>query len=626
MTKTLKNRIRLITFFSLTISTLSCSSNSTPSISDESVSEIAWKACDGKDAPKSPFECGSVLVPLDYSNPDGEKISIALIRIPAMREAAYAGVILFNPGGPGGSGFDSMVSYGQDLAKNLDTSSFDLISFDPRGVDRSGGLRCYTDEELDKFLYLDSTPDTDLEQALFDESEKDDSTCEEKLGPSIKFYSTENIARDMDVIRAGLRVEKISYLGISYGTYLGGVYATLFPDRVESMVLDAPFDPQGDSLEQSYLTQATGFERAFANWVDWCEKETECKFRSADVAKKWDELYARLDKKSALAKSGREVNHEVMMDATKYTLYSEFLWPILADALQQAEEGKPDSLLDLADSDNNRQEDGTYLTSVDSFYLIHCASGFEKPLPDNPSEIVKKLKQVAPWYSRGFEISDFDEPQCEEVFKKQKLFEIDYQGNAPILIIGGENDPATPIRWAEEMLLSLGTNASLVRFSGEGHSQILSSKCVDTYARLLFTRKTLPTSNAVCDPDQPVPEPSWWADIPPAAIIGEPLNTSEIEELLSLSNTDSFNDFRAATGNLDVLYAQVYEVLVSAEYSTDCNLKVAPIKKACFFWQREGDYLGLLMISNEEIEEWRINQPDLPIPSGANLINFYYWP
>ena len=136
MTKTLKNRIRLITFFSLTISTLSCSSSSTLSITDESVSEIAWKACDGKDAPKSPFECGSVLVPLDYSNPDGEKISIALIRIPAMREAAYAGVILFNPGGPGGSGFDSMVSYGKDLVKNLDTSSFDLISFDPRSVDR----------------------------------------------------------------------------------------------------------------------------------------------------------------------------------------------------------------------------------------------------------------------------------------------------------------------------------------------------------------------------------------------------------------------------------------------------------------------------------------------------------
>ena len=117
-----------------------------------------------------------------------------------------------------------------------------------------------------------------------------------------------------------------------------------------------------------------------------------------------------------------------------------------------------------------------------------------------------------------------------------------------------------------------------------------------------------------------------YGAVPPAAVIGEPLNTSEIEELLSLSNTDSFNDFRAATGDLDVLYAQIYEVLVSAEYSTDCNLNVAPIKKACFFWQREGDYLGLLMIPNKEIEEWRINQPDLPIPGGANLINFYYWP
>ena len=325
----------------------------------------------------------------------------------------------------------------------------------------------------------------------------------------------------MDIIRTGLLVNKINYLGISYGTYLGGVYATLFPDRVASMVLDAAYDPQGDTLEESYLTQAVGFEKAFAKWVKWCEKETECKFQTTDVAKKWDALYSRLDKKSAISTSGRDVNHEVMMSATTTALYSEFAWPILAKALQETEEGKPDSLLKLADFDNDRQEDGTYLTHRDSFYLIHCASGFQKPLPKNPSEIFNKLKQLAPWYSRGFEISGFEEPWCEEIFKKQKLFEIDYQGNTPILIIGGENDPATPIRWAEEMLLNMGTNASLLRFTGEGHSQILGSKCVDAIARDLFTKKIVPRSNTVCNPDKPIPKPDWWTDIPRDAMFGQ---------------------------------------------------------------------------------------------------------
>ena len=625
MTNVSKFGLRLLIFASVAFTTLSCSSSLVSESVDDNVGEITWSVCSGENAPEAPFECGSVYVPVDYDNPDGDKISIALVRIPASTEKEYLGVILLNPGGPGVSGFDSLVDMGEELVNKLGLSSFDLISFDPRGVDRSGGLRCYSDAELDKFLYVDSTPDDDKEQALFDESEKDESTCEEKLGPSIKFYSTENIARDMDIIRAGLLVNKINYLGISYGTYLGGVYATLFPDRVASMVLDAAYDPQGDTVEEEYLTNAVGFEKAFAKWVDWCQKESECKFQATDVAEKWDALYSRLDKKSAISTSGRDVNHRVVRNATILALYAESLWPILASALQKADEGKPDSLLELADWKNDRQEDGTYLTSKYSQGLINCASGFEKPLPKNPSEIFNKLKQLAPWYSRELELSDFDEPWCEEIFKKQKLFVIDYQGNAPILVIGGENDPATPIRWAEEMLLNMGTNASLIRFTGEGHSQILGSKCVDAIASDLFTQNIVPKSNTVCNPDKPIPKPAWWADIPPDAMFGQILDTSELLEILGLKSTNTYSEFRAVPGNLDEVFARIYKAFDDAEFSSDCDAKIIPIEEPCFFWLSESE-IGVLILSEEEIKEWKLEQPDIPIPDGSHLIEFYYWP
>lgn len=626
MPNLVKTAIRFLVAGSSIVTTLSCSTSSVGESSGDNGGSIAWGSCRGENAPQAPFECGFIDVPLDYSNPEADKISIALVRIPASEEKQYEGAILLNPGGPGGSGFDSLTYLGEELLDKLDLGAFDLIGFDPRGVDRSGGLRCATDAEMDKFLYYDSTPDNEIEQTIFDEVEDDDTTCEDKLGPSIKHYSTENIARDMDLIRSELQLEKINYLGISYGTYLGGVYATLFPDRVESMILDAAFDPQGDTEEERYITQAVGFEKAFAKWTKWCEETTDCTFHTNDVAKKWNNLYSRLDKNSDISTSGRDVNHEVMMSATKYALYSESDWPLLADALQQAEVGKPDSLLQLADWDNYRREDGTYSTHNDSFYVIFCASGFQQALPNNPQELVRKLKQVAPWYSRETKASDFEEPWCENAFENQKLFEINYQGNAPILIIGGENDPATPIRWAEEMLLNMGTNASLLRFTGEGHSQILESKCVDTIAKDLFTRKILPIANTVCGPDKPIPKPDWWSDIPPKALLGTSVNTQELEAVLGAKNTDVYSEHRAVPGNLKDVFTHIYESFGNANFSTDCTSTDIPIEKPCFFWRLEGNYIGLIIYTEEEIRKWKLEQFDIPVPDGTHLATFYFWP
>jgi pimeloyl-ACP methyl ester carboxylesterase len=623
--RTEKLRIGSVAILSVVL--FACSSTAPiAQIKDADVKEVEWKTCVGKDAPEAPFECGFVDAPVDYYHPEGDRVSVALIRLPSDSSSNRRGVILTNPGGPGGSGFDFVVSSGKDLVSELSLAEFDIVGFDPRGVDRSGGLRCYTDAEMDKFLYIDRTPDNKDEQALFDEYEKDTSTCEDRLGKFIKFYSTENTARDMDLIRAGMRVDTIHFLGISYGTYLGGVYATLFPDRVASMVLDGAYDPQGDTVEEESTTQAIGFEKAFNNWVTWCETDSDCEFQGDDVAAKWGSLYDRLDKISAKTSKGRMINHKVMMTATRSMLYAQSNWTALGSALQQAQDGKPDLLLVFADVYNSRQDDGIYLTSNDSQYLIHCASGFEKNLPKDPEALVRKIKEVAPWYSQGIDVSYFDEPGCEDIFKGIKIFEIAYNGRSPIVVIGGENDPATPFRWSQEMVANMGTNASLVKFTGEGHSQIFNSKCVDAIASNTFRKLEILKSEVMCDADKPVPQPTWWSEIPPAALPGEKLNSKSLSPLTGFKETDDYAEFRAIPGNIEIVFSQIYKEFKASDYETDCDPQLAPLKGPCFFWKAKSENIGLVVYTEQEVKEFELVIPDGPVPSGMNLMIYFYRP
>ena len=194
-------------------------------------------------------------VPLDYDNPGGDSIDMALIKYPASEDRI--GAVLFNPGGPGASGFDPIAFSGSSIAQGLGITSLDLIGFDPRGVDRSGGLHCVSDEFEDQHLYIDDTPNTPEEQALKDEANTGFiDGCKQKYGDTLRFYSTANTARDMDAIRAALGDDQISVMGLSYGTYLGATYARMFPDRVRAMVLDSVVEPNGDTVQQAFENRA----------------------------------------------------------------------------------------------------------------------------------------------------------------------------------------------------------------------------------------------------------------------------------------------------------------------------------------------------------------------------------
>ena len=239
---------------------------------------LQWGPCADDVDPE--FECATMTVPLDYANPAGQQIGIAVIRLPAASGRARGR----GPVEPGRAGWIRLRLRGERLGGARSRSSGSTVASTwsasiPRGVDRSGGLRCQTDAEIDVSVYFDDTPDSPEEAAQLDALDRAfGAACMAKYGDTLRHYSTDNTARDMDMISAGLGDPQISYLGISYGTFLGAIYATLFPSNVRAMVLDSASERTGETSFQGTVTQLGGFEGAFDNWAAWCEEGTECAF------------------------------------------------------------------------------------------------------------------------------------------------------------------------------------------------------------------------------------------------------------------------------------------------------------------------------------------------------------
>ena len=575
------------------------------------LSALTWGDCDDPVVVSDEYECATLTVPLDYTRPDGDTIDLALIRLPATR--SRDGAVLTNPGGPGASGFDFIAAVGTTLRAEMGLDEFDIIGFDPRGVDRSGGLRCLTDAEVDASLYLDYTPDTPAEQELLDNAPAEfEDACTDAYGDTLSQYSTQNTARDMDAIRNALGDQQISYLGISYGTYLGGVYASMFPSRVRAMVLDAAFDPVGDTVEESYSTQLVGFEEAFDNWATWCaDTPAECAFSTDDVGAAWDRLSDRLDAEPVENSDGRMANQAVLDTATKAALYSETAWPVLGSALATADGGDPAGLFALADGYTGRSPDGTYSTEQQSFGIISCASGFSSPTPDDPEALAEELRQKAPRF--GGEITADDlaaDDGCSTLTPDAQLQEIGYSGEAPILVVGGENDPATPIRWAKEMTEAMGPSARLLTYTGEGHGFVLVSRCVTEAEAQVLVWLDLPDDGASCDPDPDVVRPDWWDSLPVPPGMSTLSPRPDIFSSLGLGPTVVFGEAATTSLGADQALDAYDTALVDAGFELlGRQQPIDGVDQA--FYATADAQLSILVIGSEDLQS-----PDLSTLTG----------
>lgn len=469
-----------------------------PTTIDESPSTIAWQPCTDIES-SAPLECATVQVPLDYDDPAGEQIDIAMSRLAAVDPSRREGAILFNPGGPGASGRDlteAVASLLGGAAPEL-AERFDLIGFDPRGVGASNPVRCVDDAWKDRYLFTDASPDNAAEEADAAESVLFGASCEEQLGAALSEYSTNNTARDIDRIREALGDEQISFYGISYGTLLGATYGGLFPDRVRVLVLDSAFSPllSGESL---LITQVRGLQESFDAWAADCAADAACPFTAAsvaDVTARWQALGDTLDT-SPLDVGGRPVNREVLAWGTLAALYAPSAWSVLSQALADAEQGDATVVQALADSYFNRNPDGTYGNDLDAQTVINCASDVvgDPSLAPSPEE----LQAISPVFGVALGGSAGDDVAFCDTVAVEPRASIAFPGNAPVIVIGGTGDPATPFAMAEQMVADIGSQATLIVFEGEGHGQSLSDPCLlDLVTRALLTA-TAPAAGTVC--------------------------------------------------------------------------------------------------------------------------------
>ncbi|UNS98829.1 alpha/beta hydrolase [Streptomyces tubbatahanensis] len=448
------------------------------------------------------WECAELKVPLDYDEPKGRTIGIAMIRATERKGGGKRiGSLLFNFGGPGGSGVATLPAFARDYEKLR--GRYDLVSFDPRGVGRSEGVKCLSNKKLDGYFAADWTPDTDSEQTrLFDRQENFADGCEKRAGTLLPHLTTENTARDMDVMRQVLGDEKLHYFGISYGTELGGVYAHLYPRKVGRAVFDAVVDPRSTPVAGS-LSQTSGFQLALDNFLKACAARGEdCPVgEDPDEGKqRITDLLAELDAEPMPTDSGRKLTESLAEGGIAQALYAKDTWQLLARGLQEAlVDGDGSTLLLLADALNGRNQDGTYSTLQSSLTAISCA--------DNRQRYgAREIKSELPGFTEASPVfgpmSAWGLSSCHDwpVRGQWTSPPVGADGAAPILLVGTTGDPATPYGGTRAMKKELGEGVGVeVTYRGEGHGAYDSDNtCVRRAVDGYLLRGKVPEDGTNC--------------------------------------------------------------------------------------------------------------------------------
>ncbi|MFF3640165.1 alpha/beta hydrolase [Streptomyces sp. NPDC002564] len=458
--------------------------------------KLDWGRCkapEGGSTPGAEWQCSALKVPLDYAKPDGETIKIALIRARSTGEGDRIGSLLFNFGGPGGSGVSGLPSF----ADSYDAlrERYDLVSFDPRGVAGSEGVRCRDDEATQAAEEkVDLTPDTPAEEkAYFQDAAEFGAGCARTAKKLIEHVSTVEAARDMDVLRQVLGDTKLHYFGVSYGTELGGTYAHLFPRRVGRLVFDAVVDPSADSIGHAE-NQARGFQRALDNYFRSRGQDPEA--GSAKIAK----LFERLDAKPMRTSGDRKLTESLASTGILVTLYSKQTWPALTRGLADAEKGDGSALLQLADAYNERDPSGHYSTQSHSQRAISCLDAKARTSPESAKKRLDRFRDLSPVFGTflGWDTAGW----CHQwpVAGLHDSPEVSAPGADPILVVGNTGDPATPYEGARKMADELGKDVGVhLTWKGEGHGAYGNgSDCVDGAINTYLLKGTPPKNNKTC--------------------------------------------------------------------------------------------------------------------------------
>jgi pimeloyl-ACP methyl ester carboxylesterase len=459
---------------------------------------LRWSDCGGG------FDCTTVRVPLDYANPSGSTIDLAVTRL---TDGHPRGSLLVNPGGPGASGVE-FAQVAANVFSPAVLAAYDVVGFDPRGVARSEPVECATDQQLDEFLAVDWTPDSPAEEVdLGSVAAQLGAGCDRKTPGIAAHMSTVEAARDMDVVRAVLGDEKLNYLGLSYGTRLGATYAELFPARVGRMVLDGAW-PTSLTLDQFVDGQAQAYDLSLSRFVADCLKLVSCPVSGSvdSGVQQIREFLARLDARPIPTGQQRELNEALATAAIYSALYfPPSSWKQLRTALNAAFSDNGEPLLAILDQAIGRDHySGVYADNyVEATFGVLCLDSPASGGVAHAQQLARKLTLRAPVFGayRGWNtITCWHWPaRAAPTNPPEPSHAV---SSNPIIVLSTKYDPATPYQWGVQLAQELDS-ATLLTYDGDGHTAYRrGSACVDSAVDAYLTDGAMPAAGTVCEPDR----------------------------------------------------------------------------------------------------------------------------
>ena len=520
----MSNRVRGVAVVAVVVALLAGAvpalSQATPGVGSSTpaaTGEAAWGRCPGpagenRAVLESGLDCATVKVPLSYDDPAGELIDLVLTRLPARDRAKRVGALLYNPGGPGGSGNEIIAA--EALIGGIFPAAlrdrFDLIGFDPRGVGASTPVRC------DPAVYNQDVP-------FFPENEAEfaarvaynralGASCRELTGPLLANIDTVSAARDIEAIRLALGGEPLNYLGMSYGTELGAQYAALYPDQIRTMALDGALDHNQPELGM-LIAEAASYENVFDRFVAWCAADTSCALHGEDAGAAFDALIAAAEReplpapRCAEQKASQPCRGTVSAEDLRLNAQSMLLikpptpavgdpgWNTLAEAIARARAGDASDFADvLATSETDRAfVEGPAIACLDFPTSITTFADLEARATLG-EVIAPRMQGASQTWTIQVGCIGWPEPLTNPPHRA------DVTGTPPMLIINATNDPSTAYPWAVALADEIEGSVLLTR-AGDGHTSTFlpaPSATVDAIVRYLITGE-LPAPNTVLD-------------------------------------------------------------------------------------------------------------------------------
>ena len=432
---------------------------------------LDWQPCGPIGA-----QCAALSVPLDWSRPGGAKITLALSKLAAADPGQRVGSLLFNPGGPGGAGADTIEYAGNRLPGQLH-ERFDLVGFDPRGVGSSTPTIACDQPAFDPAVTQFPATRAEFDR-LVTHNRAVGEDCLKHTGPLLAHVDTISVARDLEAIRVALGEDKLNFLGLSYGSLIGNIYARLYPHRIRAMVLDGPLDHTVGSARLA-ADENTTSEVSLQHFFAWCDQQATCALHARGAGA----VFARLKQLAAtgpLPATGIPggVTAEVAFQGVYEGLNLTKLWPSLATEIQQAVNGDASALADAADNGPNSPDNPSNVQGSQAYLSIACQ---DFPAQDTTFDQLRRqiarVRAAAPNMAGHVEGWLVEAGCVDWPLPAQDPWQaVPVHGAPPILIVAGKYDPATPYPWALGLARQINGSILLTR-SSDGHTGMFNDTC-----------------------------------------------------------------------------------------------------------------------------------------------------